>query len=197
MNRFVNWISARLPYGSQRKSRKPIQTQNLRVEQLEDRLVPAAIAPTEMADLARLFPPHAGPTSLLINFDGYADEGVAPFMSVSGNRDQDIQNILFRVSEVFSPFDVKVMRWAAMGVFRPTTAPPPSSSATIRTTAAARNFDYAFTSSGNSDRPGVHKGSSHRPNSDSYDIAFVDPVFFNATTGFGVEFRRSITRAFA
>src|SRR5262245_44486668 len=111
MKRFVNWISARLPFGSQHKSRKPIQKLTLRVEQLEDRLVPASIAPTEMADLARMFPPHAGPTSLLLNFDGFSDRGVAPFMAVSANRDQDIQDIVFRVSEIVSPFDVRVSRW--------------------------------------------------------------------------------------
>lgn len=184
MSRFINWISARLPFRSHCKSRMPVQKLNLRVEQLEDRLVPALTMYTEMADLARLFPPHAGPTSLLLNFDGFADRGVSPFMSVTGKRDQDIQNIIFRVSEVFSPFDVKVMRWNGNGSYL-----TDNGTTTVfigddtENGTGENNINTAFASAANADYPGKYKGSTHRPNSDSYDLAFVDPVFFDAGSG--------------
>src|SRR5689334_21813173 len=71
---------------------------HLSVLALEDLLVPAVTAPTDMTDLARLFPRHTGPTTLYLNFDGWrhADPaqpeitGIAPFMAVSGDRDKDI-----------------------------------------------------------------------------------------------------------
>jgi hypothetical protein len=48
---------------------------------------------------------------------------------------------------------------------------------------AAVNGSGAFTPFSSSDFPSVgNKGVTHRPNSDTYDVAFVDPLYYNATT---------------
>jgi hypothetical protein len=94
------------------RNRRGRQTKNARprlgIEALEERLVPAA--PTDMTELARLFPRHSGPSMLYINFDGWQAEHISPFLTVSGDRDKDIQDILFRTAEIYSPFDVQVVR---------------------------------------------------------------------------------------
>ena len=47
-----------------------------------------------------------------------------------------------------------------------------------------------------SDHPGTTKGYTHKPNSDSYDLAFVDPVFFSFTTGALASAGRSTRNAY-
>jgi hypothetical protein len=147
---------------------------------LEDRLVPAA--PTEMTQLAQLFPRHPGPTTLYVNFDGRASEHVAPFASVSGDRDQDIQDILFRTAEIFSPFDVQVVRLFGDGNYSASNGDTTvfvgddSDNGT-----GTSNRSHSFASADNSDFPGNYKGYFHQPNSDSYDVAYVDPVAFDPT----------------
>src|SRR5437868_6508099 len=81
----------------------------LRVESLEDRHVPSAVI-TDYTQIAQMFPRHSGTTNLVLNFDGWKDEGISPFQTTTGNRDRDIQDVLYRVSETFAPFDVRVLR---------------------------------------------------------------------------------------
>src|SRR5688572_25930405 len=101
-----NWVNGlRATHRSGTASRRVLPS----VLALEDRTVPA-VGPTDMTELAQMFPRHAGPTRLYVNFDGWQAEGITPFLTVSGSRDQDIQDILFRTSEIFSPFDVQVLR---------------------------------------------------------------------------------------
>jgi hypothetical protein len=147
---------------------------------LEDRLVPAVTAPTDMTELARLFPRHAGPTVLYVNFDGWASKGIAPFMTISGDRNRDIQDVLYRAAEVFAPFDVEVVRQFGDGNHA-----TGNGDSTIfvgddsHNGTGTDNRVRAFTPSDYSDHPGTVKGYYHQPNSDSADIAFVDPVSYS------------------
>jgi hypothetical protein len=144
------------------------------VEQLEDRLVPSI---TDMTHLALLFPTHVGPTHLYLNFDGWHDSthSIATF---SGSY-QDIQDILFRTSEILSPFNVQVSRITGDGNYDHGT----SGNTTIFIGANSDNVDangvkypYGFTPWQFEDFPNSKRGDQHQPNSDPYDIAFVDPV---------------------
>lgn len=144
------------------------------MEQLEDRLVPSTI---DMTQLALLFPPHSGPTHLYLNFDGWHDSthNIAAFTGTY----QDIEDILFRTSEIMSPFNVQVCRILGDGKFDQSSY----GNTTIFIGANSDNVDsnglkfpYGFTPWMFEDFPGVRKGDQHRPNSDPYDVAFVDPV---------------------
>jgi hypothetical protein len=164
---------------TRRAASRPARSVRPSVLALEDRVVPAA--PTEMADLARLFPRHAGPTMLFLNFDGWQDRGIDPFMSVTGpaDRDKDIQDVLFRTAELFAPFDVQVLRRTGDGSHATdggaTTIFIGDDSDNGTGTA---NRARAFTESHNVDFPGNWRGITHRLNSDSYNVAYVDPVEF-------------------
>jgi hypothetical protein len=144
------------------------------MEQLEDRLLPSI---TDMTQLALLFPPHSGPTHLYLNFDGWHDttHSIAPFAGSS----QDVQDIIFRMSELMSPFNVQVSRTFGDGVYDQTS----NGNTTIFIGANSANVDssgvkfpYGFTPWTSEDFPGVKKGDQHHPNSDPYDVSFVDPV---------------------
>ena len=76
--------------------------------------------PLELTQLALQFPRHKGSTTLYVNFDGWSKhdkEGhnIEPFKSTTGNRDRDIQDILFRTAERYAPFDVEVRRMKGNG----------------------------------------------------------------------------------
>jgi hypothetical protein len=181
---------------------RPTNTVRFRptVELLEDRIVPFVVgggiiklpspAPlplyTEYSQIAELFPRHDGPTTLYLNFDGWNQQGVAPFATTTGNRDRDIQDILFRTAEVFSPFDVQVERTFGDG------AHGESNGATtvfigdnVRKGVGPDNTAGGLTPGQYSDFPGNVKGLTHRPNSDPYDLAFVDPI--DARPGYSLD----------
>ncbi|HYV35416.1 MAG TPA: hypothetical protein VE988_06915 [Gemmataceae bacterium] len=148
----------------------------LNLEQLEDRLTPSI---TDMTGVASLFPRHAGATILYLNFDGNTAQGVSSFQSTTGNRTSDIHEILFRVSEIFAPFDVQVERIYGNGSLDTSS----NGNSTIfigdKTSngTGVNNGTYAVTPYANCDFPGPTNGISHRPNSNSYDVAYVDPVY--------------------
>src|SRR5262245_60307381 len=81
------------------------------IENLEDRLVPSTASDIPYAT-------HTGPMPVALNFDGnfLKDDGpehdapIAPYDNGSPGRDQNIQDILFRTSEIYAPFDVEVFR---------------------------------------------------------------------------------------
>lgn len=153
----------------------------LRVEQLEDRLVPAV---TDMTQLAQLFPRHAGPTMLYLNFDGNSGQNVSSFQSTTGDRARDIQEILYRTAEIFSPFDVQVVRVFGNGTLGATSG----GATTIfigedsDNGTGTANVAYAYTPFANCDYPGSVLGTHHQPNSNPYDIAFVDPIYGSSST---------------
>src|SRR6266568_839482 len=136
-----------------------------------------------MTQLALLFPTHVGPTHLYLNFDGWHDSthSVAAFTGTY----QDVQDILFRTSELLSSFNVQVSRISGDGNYDQGT----NGNTTIFIGANSANVDanglkypYGFTPWMFEDFPNSKKGDQHQPNSDPYDIAFVDPVGHNANS---------------
>jgi hypothetical protein len=117
---FARLIRAFGPSAKQRHrpapARKPRQAR-LEIESLEERLVPA----TDLTSIP--YVAHAGPTMLGLNFDGenFYNNGNtsvnAYYHTSSGQTDQDIQDLLFRVSEVYAPFGVEVTRLNGFGTY--------------------------------------------------------------------------------
>jgi hypothetical protein len=136
-----------------------------------------------MTQLARQFPRHRGPTVLWVNFDGWRnyygkEDSIQPFQSTTGNRDRDIQLILFRTAEMYAPFDVQVIRAFGDARFdrRPlgnTTIFVGANTANVR---KGKKFLRGHTPARYADYSGVNRGDRHRPNSDPYDLGFVDPI---------------------
>jgi hypothetical protein len=140
-------------------------------------------APTDMTQLARLFPRHKGPTVLWVNFDGWRNyygkkDSILPFQTTTGNRDRDIQLILFRTAEMYAPFDVQVRQ--AFGDAGYDRRPLGNTTVFVGGNTAkvlkGKKFPSAHTPARYNDIPGTLKGSTHRPNSNPYDLAFVDPI---------------------
>jgi hypothetical protein len=159
-----------------------------RFECLEGRLVPAV---TDMTQLAALFPTHNGPTTLYLNFDGWANAGhrIHAFETEAGdtaaNRDRDIQDVLFQTSEMFAPFNVEIRRTFGNAHFDQS-----NGNTTVFVGGDEDNVNNdglkvfrGFTSTENTDYPKVgdlgfsdatFKQSA--PHSHPFNLAFVDPV---------------------
>src|SRR5206468_13109065 len=117
------------------------------------------------------------------NFDGWKDHdkkghNIQPFQSQTGKRSRDIQEILYRSSEIFAPFNVRVIRIYGEGKYDQTKR----GNTTIFVGAHTENvkpdghkYPFAVTPGKYSDFA-VPSKPKHQPNSDPYDIAFVDPV---------------------
>src|SRR5262245_43028589 len=91
----------------------------LGLEALEARLVLSGTSITDMTGWAQRFPAPTHSQRLLLNFDGKNNEGsnISKFVAPSGqNTEATIQDIIFRVSEIFSPFNVEVQRVTSDGV---------------------------------------------------------------------------------
>jgi hypothetical protein len=138
-----------------------------------------------MTTLAQCYAPrHDYATALYLNFDGWQARGIAPFQATNGSnspadRDRDIQDILFQTAQVFAPFNVKVLRRSGDGSFEN----DDSGCTTVFIGADRANMDgngvkytRAYTPGNYMDYPSGIRGVAHRPNSDPYDLAFVDPV---------------------
>jgi hypothetical protein len=128
--------------------------------------------------VARQFPRHEGSTVLWVNFDGWRDQDhrVRAFQTTTGNRDRDIQDILFRTSQIFTPFDVTVRR-----AFNNGGRSTRNGDTTVFVGGNEENVDkkgnkfaYASTPWENTDYP--RNGTNRRPNSHAFDVAFVDPM---------------------
>lgn len=166
-------------------------TRTLRCEPLEDRrlmtAVPFFTPYVEMSQLAQDTPTEA--TSLFLNFDGYSDEGVMAYESLDGTRHQDIQEILFRTSQNFAPFNVEVKRaWGNSNLWT-------SDGATTifigdklsNTVYAVEGPDAGWVSntayaSAEVDYPRLGD-VLHEINSDPFNKGFVDPYSYNSDTG--------------
>ncbi len=140
-------------------------------------------APTDLTQVARQFPRHAGPTVLWINFDGWRNyygkkDSIQPFQTTTGNRDRDVQLILFKTAEMYAPFDVQVQRAFGDAGFdrRPVGNTTVFVGGNTAKVLKGKKFPSAYTPARYSDFPGALKGDKHRPNSNPYDLAFVDPI---------------------
>jgi hypothetical protein len=143
-----------------------------------------------MTQLAQHFATHLGPTQLNLNFEGgtITDDQAGGTRTVSAftaqpgaNRDRAIQDIVYRVSEIFAPFNVQVRRRYGAGGYSTangdTTIFIGAEASNVQTVGKATvKTATAGTPWNSSDYPGSVKGLDHAPNSDDYDLAFVDPV---------------------
>src|SRR5262249_13123118 len=136
---------------------------------------------TDMTAVAQVFKPHSGPTMLYLNFDGASNLGVSPFQSTTGDKFRDINEIMYRVAEIYAPFNVQVRRYDGDGKYD--TSSNGNTTVFIGDNFAngtgTANLAHAFTPDYASDHPGESKGIYHAPNSDPWDIAFVDPVSYS------------------
>jgi hypothetical protein len=156
-----------------RRSYKPA------LEGLEDRLVPAI---TDMTDLARsvMTTPDA-PTHVYLNFDGYQNDkhSVAAY---TGNIDQ-INDIVFRASEMFSPFNVEVSRRVGFNNYDNANGSTTvfigddTANNTTNPDGTIENVAHSYTPGQYSDYP--VGGNQHVPHSNPYNLAFVDPVAYS------------------
>jgi len=160
---------------------------------------------SDMTQLAQVFAPHSGPTILYLNFDGGRVSFIDPTSGTTvvhnissyqpgGNRSANIAAILDGVAKVFQPFNVEVEQMFGSGAsdessFGNTTIfvgdddsnNTYDSAGTLLRNLAASLTPFAFL-----DDPGPVKGYTHAPNSDPWDLAFVDPVS-NITGSFKVQ----------
>jgi hypothetical protein len=133
------------------------------IETLEDRLVPSI----DMTQLAQMFTyPTSTPANLHLNFDGagaYESDYGAPF----GRTYQDIQDILFRVSEIYAPFNVEVSRIYGTGNL--------SAWQGSRTIFVSGSTPAGgMTPPGDVDYPCANTFYTHQPYSDAWANAFVN-----------------------
>lgn len=177
-----NWFHKLTCLGNRSTAvRKPSRTR-LSLEGLEARDMPSV---TDMTQLAAQFTPHSAPTVLYINFGGtgssaVAGQVVAAYQSApGGNRAADIQEITKQTSEIFAPFRLEVVPVDQAGWYDSSSL----GNTTIFVGANAKDVDSvgnkaieSFTPAAYVDAPGINKGYTHQPNSDPFDLAFVDPV---------------------
>lgn len=160
-------------------TRKPDPRIRPNLEALEDRQVPAIL--TDLTQVAQMFPRHPGPTNLYLNFDGYAAQGMTAFQTGNPNREANIQEVLFRTSQIFAPFDVQVQRRLGNGGYATS-----GGSSTVfvgdstRNGTGPNNTAQAWTPAQFTDYPKYW--ALQGPNTNAFDIAYVDPVF--ASGGF-------------
>jgi len=120
------------------RRRPPARSTRLRVEALEDRLVATV---NSMTELAQLFTPPPNETVLAPNFDGVAlpydgPNSLTSFTS-AGGTEQDIQEILYRTSEMFAPFNVAVTRVFGQGDALVSSVPDRSGTSSVASLDAA------------------------------------------------------------
>jgi hypothetical protein len=147
-------------------------------------------APTDLSQLPLHYPQRATTTNLYLNFDGGSINdsqtgggtwNVAAYQPPAGvDRVQAIQDIIYRTSEIFSPFNVRVRIMRGAGNFSKTNG---DTTIFIGDNADNQSGGYNVTDSrtptASNDWPGDKKGLDHLPNGDAYDLAFVDPVAYD------------------
>jgi hypothetical protein len=152
------------------------------LETLEDRWTPAVTDLTQLAQ--QLGPPPDQPTHLYLNFDGYQGtyQGETHDVQPFAGSQEDIQDIIYQTSEKFAPFNVQVSRISGAGNYD-----AGNGSTTIFIGGDQQNLDwnilgpYAHSGLYGTDIPSqFHKdmdgGTDHAPNSNPFDIAWVDPT---------------------
>lgn len=168
------------------------------MEALEDRKL---MTVSDLADAAALVVrPNPG-TNLYINFDGGSvptvrsgdpqgllNYNIRPFEKEAGdgalNRERDIQDILYQVSEVYSPFDVKVHRIYGSGNYSQsggdTTIFVGANDKNATATVDGNGLLFNYKKYVSAETPPAYDDGQrleHKINSNPYDIAFVDPTY--------------------
>src|SRR5437762_2584345 len=103
----AKWLRSTFTPTAARRQRRAA----LAVESLEDRWVPANLDLTQVALAHGVI--HNNPTHLYLNFDGGI--GKVGAYTNGASTDKDIQDILYRTSEIFAPFNVEVTRLTGAG----------------------------------------------------------------------------------
>jgi hypothetical protein len=155
------------------------------LEALEDRVTPTAVI-TDMTQLAQqLNPtPPAQPTHLYLNFDGFQGqyEGENHTVQPFSGGPSDIQDILFRTSEEFAPFNVEVSRLDGANNYD-----AGNGSTTLFIGGDQQNLDWKIPGPyahsglyGLDSSTQFHKdldgGVDHAPHSNPFNLAWVDPT---------------------
>jgi hypothetical protein len=184
MSRLASWFR-KFPRGGLARARTTKRRERFRpmAEVLEDRLVPS--------DMTQIpFAAPSGPTTLGLSFDGEDFYSYGGFLGIGSQSikvhafnsgtpaqtDQNIQDMLFRVSEIYAPFDVEVTRVHGSNTYlngsdrhSPTTVFVGSSYGDTSVGAGVTPPEFV-------DYPWSPADVTHRRNSDPYDLAFVDPA---------------------
>jgi hypothetical protein len=168
LTRLQKWLGVR---NARRKPTRP----HLHLEAMEDRLVPSS-----MSNVPFISP--SGPTTLALNFDGGPPATESPNYQVSaynaGNAlqtDQNIQDILFRTSEMYAPFNVQVTRLSGADNFLSEADSHGPTTVFVGASIGDQPVGSGFASGGFSDSP-TSVNLTHLRNSDPYDLALVDPA---------------------
>ena len=105
-------------------STRPIRQRRRQVQvsesQLEERRVMSTTLIVDMTAVGRPVPRPTHTQELYLNFDGKHNDGnnISAFVPVAGqDRDAAIQDILYRVSELFAPFNIQVHREFGDGAY--------------------------------------------------------------------------------
>jgi hypothetical protein len=166
------------------KARRPARFRPS-LENLEDRLVPSTASDIPYAT-------HPGPAQLALNFDGNPrtdggpehDYVVAAYDDGSAGRDQNIQDTLFRTSEIYAPFDVEVFRAKGANDYLNGSDGTGPTTIFVGSDFGANSFGAGVTPGQYADYPvEEHDHTDHIRNSDPFDLAYVDP--FNVTDANG------------
>jgi hypothetical protein len=153
--------------------------------------VTSSVTYTDYTQLAQaVTTPHQGPTTIYLNFDGgdvtYQNGGpVTEHFSAfipnsSENLNQEIQNIINMVAQIYAPFNAQVQQIHGFGNYdsssngNTTIFVGPDSN---NTASDGRKYNSSSTPFAFCDVPGAVKGYNHKPNSDPFDLAFVDPYY--------------------
>ena len=150
---------------------------------------------TSMSEVAELFNPPNQTTKLFLNFEGKTAEWdhVMAFEATTDDRERDIQEIMVYVSQTFAPFNVSVQRFVGNGQQADS-----GGHTTIFIGDKLSNSVYMESNAGHSltnykrayadgDYPCLNRSVTHQPNSDDFNIGYVDPVSEKTVNGVSVE----------
>jgi hypothetical protein len=182
-NMIANWKKAERAGKARQASRRGSFRPQL--EALEDRRLMSITLPTapitDMTQWARQTVPQA-PTYLLLNFDGNGSN-ISAFQPQAGqDRDAAIQDIIYRVSEIYSPFNVTVERiqgsnnYPQSGGYTTVFIGGDTNNDTATSSTFGYKYNYSSTPFAYVDYASQFRGFDHGFNSDPYDLAYVDPM---------------------
>ena len=170
-----------------RRTNRPARSEvAVMVEMLEERKYLSAQPISDLTQWAQQFPAPTHTQNLILNFDGKHSDGqnIVALCRPSGqNRDASIQDVIYQVQEMFSPFNVRVERGFGDGLYSTNNGDstifiggdlknvlPTNTAGTVFTKLNASYTPAAFSDFATS------SNINHAPNSDLYDLAFVDPM---------------------
>jgi hypothetical protein len=183
------WLRRLCHKKSPQKRHRADRRVRLELEALEERQLLSAYPITDMTQWAQQFPAPTHAQNLWINFDGKHNDGqtISAFVAQPGqDRDAGIQDILYRVAETFSPFDVQVRRLTGDGNY-PTTNGDTTIfvggdvAHLIKKGSLYYKITGGFTPANYADYANTYRGLDHAPNSDPYDLGFVDPMWWGGS----------------